>query len=75
MSTKLFLYRPVAWCFHRGMKKHKALIISFAAAIVIVVTPFIPWGQFWGTEIGYYEDGSKYSETWENGQRISEKEF
>ena len=63
MITVLLLYRPVAWCFLRGVKKHKTLIISIVAAVVIVVTPFIPWGKFWGTEVEYYKDGSKYRET------------
>ena len=58
MITVLFLYRPVAWCFYRRMKKHKNLIISIVAAIVIVVTPFIPWGKFLGTEVEYYGEGS-----------------
>ena len=63
MITVLFLYRPVAWCFLRGMKKHKTLIISIVAAVVIFASIFIPWGKFWWTETLYYEDGSKWKET------------
>ena len=55
MGAVLFLYRPVAWCFLRGMKKYNALIISIVAAVVILASIFIPWGKFWWTEVAYYE--------------------
>jgi len=58
-----FLYHHRECVFFGGMKKHKTLIKSIVAAVVIVVIPFIPWGKFWGTEVEYYEDGSKHYET------------
>ena len=70
----LLLYRPVVWCFVRGMKKPKtsfswwkkynALVISIFAAVVITNLFVIPWVRFWGTEteIDYYRGGS-YWET------------
>ena len=72
-GSGLFLYRPVAWCFFRGMKKHKApvtwwkknkaLIISISIAFVPLMVYLIPVTNFWATEVEYYKDGSKYRET------------
>ena len=51
----LFLYRPVAWCFLRGMKKSKIMLV----ASIVVVAVLIKTQTNLRTKIDYYEDGSK----------------
>ena len=55
MGLGLFLYRPVAWCFLRGMKKHKIILV----ASIVVVAVLIKTQTNLRTKIDYYEDGSK----------------
>ena len=69
----LFLYRPLAWCFLRGMKYLSILIVGVALLVGgcsysptkgldLFVVPLVD-GKQHGTEIRYYEDGSKKLET------------
>ena len=59
MITVLFLYRPVAWCFFRGMKYLSILMVGVALLAggcgEVEVSD--------GTEIVYLDDGSKGIET------------
>ena len=56
MITVLFLYRPVAWCFYRGMKKAKIILV---ASIVVAAVLIKTQTNRWRTKIDYYKDGSK----------------
>ena len=55
MITVLFLYRPLAWCFLRGMKYLSILMVGVALLVG-------GYGET-KTEVLYHEDGSKKSET------------
>ena len=59
MITVLFLYRPVDWCFLRGMKKAKIILV---ASIVIAAVLIKTQTNLWRTEVVFFEDGSKHYE-------------
>ena len=46
----------MAWCFLRGMKKSKIILV---ASIVVVAVLIKTQTNLWRTKIDYYEDGSK----------------
>ena len=70
----LFLYHPLAWCFLRGMKKPKIILV---ASIVVAAVLIKTQTNLWRTETFYYEDGSKkkIEIVYENGKQISRKNF
>ena len=56
MGLGLFLYRPVAWCFLRGVKYLSILMVGVALLAG-------GCGGYSGTKVEYYGDGLKRSET------------